>query len=177
MASTQARITQRAPQPCQHCSTKKLKCFKTVPCDQCLRLGVDTQCRREPIIVSKRVRRPRRSRREDGSPNKDASKLRQISDVLLADEAWKFDGTTQGETHTEAQVHSFSSLSPNISTPSIVGSRGITNYSLRSPSLSHSSHSSNVSGQPQLLVQREQTLQESSISSFDDSVLAQNTTS
>ncbi|KAI9727440.1 MAG: hypothetical protein M1834_008384 [Cirrosporium novae-zelandiae] len=69
MASTgNIRVTQRAPQSCQQCSTKKMRCSKQIPCSNCIRRGIANQCQRESVIVSKRHSRPSTSKR---SRNKD----------------------------------------------------------------------------------------------------------
>ncbi|KAH8650606.1 hypothetical protein BGZ60DRAFT_569492 [Tricladium varicosporioides] len=56
MPANEARVTQRAPQSCQRCSAKKMRCSKTVPCTSCEKLGIGSQCCREPVIVSKEIR-------------------------------------------------------------------------------------------------------------------------
>ncbi|KAH6664575.1 hypothetical protein B0J14DRAFT_241709 [Halenospora varia] len=56
MPANEARVTQRAPQSCQRCSAKKMKCSKTVPCTSCEKLGIGSQCCREAVIVSKEIR-------------------------------------------------------------------------------------------------------------------------
>jgi hypothetical protein len=57
-------VTQRAPQSCQRCSFKKMRCSKTVPCQACINQGLAVQCRRETVIVSKQTRSVNKSRRQ-----------------------------------------------------------------------------------------------------------------
>ena len=64
-AMSAARISQRAPKSCHRCSTKKMKCTKTIPCEPCLESGIGDQCHREHVITTKHIRQAhRRSRRE-----------------------------------------------------------------------------------------------------------------
>ena len=65
-----ARVTQRAPQVCYRCATKKMRCSKTVPCDACIKQGLAEQCHRESVIVKNRshpvkVRSQKRKRDEN----------------------------------------------------------------------------------------------------------------
>lgn len=66
-----ARVTQRAPQSCQRCSSKKMRCSKTVPCETCVGQGLAAECRRETVIITKHIRadkhRRHKARRSDGS--------------------------------------------------------------------------------------------------------------
>ena len=45
------RRTQRAPRSCLSCSSRKVKCDKTVPCGTCIRRGRPEVCIREMVIV------------------------------------------------------------------------------------------------------------------------------
>ncbi|WWC64282.1 uncharacterized protein I303_106892 [Kwoniella dejecticola CBS 10117] len=53
------RQTQRAPLSCSACSKRRVKCSKTIPCEQCLTRGVGRECKREIVKVGgKIVNRP-----------------------------------------------------------------------------------------------------------------------
>jgi hypothetical protein len=71
MDGTGARVTQRAPQSCQRCSFKKMRCSKTVPCEACINQGLAVQCRRETVIVSKQIRSARSRRQRATRPMDD----------------------------------------------------------------------------------------------------------
>lgn len=45
------RTTQRAPRSCISCSSRKVKCDKSVPCGTCIRRGQSDACIREMVIV------------------------------------------------------------------------------------------------------------------------------
>ncbi|ETS82428.1 hypothetical protein PFICI_04304 [Pestalotiopsis fici W106-1] len=49
------RSTQRAPKSCTACYARKIKCSKELPCRQCVRRGVPTECRREVVRVKGRI--------------------------------------------------------------------------------------------------------------------------
>lgn len=76
MENTTRRVTQRAPQACQRCSAKKMRCSKTVPCDECISQGMAVQCRREGVIVTKQIRsakaQQQRLKRSNQPPYSDA---------------------------------------------------------------------------------------------------------
>lgn len=55
MAEDIIRSTQRAPKSCRACYAKKIKCSKELPCRQCVRRGVPTECRREVVRVKGRI--------------------------------------------------------------------------------------------------------------------------
>ncbi|KAI0144830.1 fungal-specific transcription factor domain-containing protein [Pestalotiopsis sp. NC0098] len=55
MAGDIIRSTQRAPKSCTACYAKKIKCSKELPCRQCVRRGVPTECRREVVRVKGRI--------------------------------------------------------------------------------------------------------------------------
>lgn len=114
MASTEARVTQRAPRSCLRCSTKELRCSETAPCGQCLQWSVETQCRREPIIVLKKVRAPRRARRAESSVSQ-----------------WRSDRSFNGGRSTGAQYDLFPSP-----TSVVLGAGRIASHPTQSPSLS-----------------------------------------
>jgi hypothetical protein len=74
MDTPSARVTQRAPQSCQRCSSKKMRCSKTVPCETCVGQGLAAQCRRETVIITKHIRgaqkhRRHKAHRSDGASN------------------------------------------------------------------------------------------------------------
>ncbi len=45
------RATQRAPRSCLPCSSRKVRCDKSVPCSACIRRGEAAACTREIVIV------------------------------------------------------------------------------------------------------------------------------
>ncbi|KAF4462776.1 hypothetical protein FALBO_10426 [Fusarium albosuccineum] len=45
------RATQRAPRSCLSCSSRKVKCDKSVPCSRCIKRGQAEACMREMVIV------------------------------------------------------------------------------------------------------------------------------
>lgn len=45
------RRTQRAPLSCTACYSRKVKCSKDIPCNQCISRGVAAHCRREVVSV------------------------------------------------------------------------------------------------------------------------------
>ena len=75
-APSEIRLTQRAPQSCNRCANRKVKCSKTIPCETCINLGLAAQCDREVVIVTRLDRRglanrkPGRRGRPPGSQNK-----------------------------------------------------------------------------------------------------------
>ena len=75
-APSEIRLTQRAPQSCNRCANRKVKCSKTIPCETCINLGLAAQCDREVVIVTRQDRRglanrkPGRRGRPPGSQNK-----------------------------------------------------------------------------------------------------------
>lgn len=68
MAATQPemRLTQRAPQSCYRCSSRKIKCSKTVPCETCVNLGLGHRCEREVVIITRQDRRTPQTPRRPG---------------------------------------------------------------------------------------------------------------
>ncbi|KAH8897558.1 hypothetical protein GQ53DRAFT_837454 [Thozetella sp. PMI_491] len=50
------RSTQRAPRSCTACSRRKIKCDKTVPCQQCVARSEARECRREVVKVRGHIR-------------------------------------------------------------------------------------------------------------------------
>lgn len=73
MPPKSVRTTQRAPQSCQRCSTKKMRCSKTIPCEPCIDLGLAQQCRREQVILTKQIRNQQRHRGQ--GPNTTSSTI------------------------------------------------------------------------------------------------------
>ncbi|KAF2832853.1 hypothetical protein CC86DRAFT_277466 [Ophiobolus disseminans] len=45
------RTTQRVPRSCTSCSSRKVRCDKSIPCDTCIRRGQPEACVRELVIV------------------------------------------------------------------------------------------------------------------------------
>lgn len=79
-----ARVTQRAPQSCLRCSTKKIKCTMTVPCGPCINLGIPDHCEREAVVVARRTRLskpPRRRGRPPGSLSKQVTYKKHDHDI------------------------------------------------------------------------------------------------
>ena len=50
------RTTQRVPLACVNCATRRIKCNKKVPCDQCIKRKIDDLCGRETVIVKGQLR-------------------------------------------------------------------------------------------------------------------------
>jgi hypothetical protein len=48
------RVTQRAPQSCVQCTSRKLRCSKQIPCKNCMDRGTAEQCHREAVILTDR---------------------------------------------------------------------------------------------------------------------------
>lgn len=70
--TSHARASQaRKPLSCTSCRQRKVKCDRSDPCDQCLKLGI------ECIFPTRRIRAPR-GRQDDLEP-RDAELLRRIS--------------------------------------------------------------------------------------------------
>src|SRR5690349_13533281 len=55
------RSTQRAPRSCVPCSSRKVKCDKSVPCANCIRRGEADTCAREMVLVRGQLTRYRES--------------------------------------------------------------------------------------------------------------------
>lgn len=49
------RSTQRAPRSCLSCSSRKVKCDKSVPCSRCIKRGQAESCVREMVLVRGQV--------------------------------------------------------------------------------------------------------------------------
>ena len=45
------RTTQRAPRSCIPCSSRKIKCDKSIPCSTCVRRGRQGSCVRETVLI------------------------------------------------------------------------------------------------------------------------------
>ncbi|KAJ8114045.1 hypothetical protein OPT61_g3983 [Boeremia exigua] len=50
-AAVAIRTTQRAPRSCISCSSRKVKCDKSIPCGSCVRRGQSDMCMRELVMV------------------------------------------------------------------------------------------------------------------------------
>lgn len=50
------RTTQRVPRACLTCATKRIKCNKKIPCDQCIKRKIDHLCGREKVVVKGELR-------------------------------------------------------------------------------------------------------------------------
>lgn len=178
MASTEARVTQRAPQSCQRCSAKKLRCSKTVPCDQCLKLGIDAECRREPVIVSKKVRAPRRTKKAEVAVNQhvhstvSTPRALDIGHGNSGENVWRSAETRDGPCNFDVPDQAY--LSPALSTTTGIGAGLITPHSTHSPSLSFSSPSSSALGRQITSEYAEKDAQEAQDAALDDNVLAEN---
>lgn len=51
------RTTQRAPRSCVPCTTRKIKCDKSIPCQACIDRATVRDCKRETVLVRGRLRR------------------------------------------------------------------------------------------------------------------------
>ncbi|EMT68921.1 hypothetical protein FOC4_g10005016 [Fusarium odoratissimum] len=49
------RSTQRAPRSCLSCSSRKVKCDKSVPCSRCIKRGQAESCVREMVLIRGQV--------------------------------------------------------------------------------------------------------------------------
>lgn len=80
MERTAARVTQRAPQSCQRCFAKKIRCSRTIPCDSCISQNIASHCRRENVIVTKQIRSSKAHHRQRrGGDHASAARAAQAS--------------------------------------------------------------------------------------------------
>ncbi|KAJ3533439.1 hypothetical protein NM208_g7984 [Fusarium decemcellulare] len=128
------RATQRAPRSCLSCSSRKVKCDKSVPCSRCIKRGQAEACMREMVIVRGEVttwqdgphvrtyeelsRENQRLRREIGTLRAELDKtlqskprpvpLRSIKvdqdGEGLEEELWQSLSTTQGKARTNSTI-------------------------------------------------------------------------